>query len=308
MNIPYGMKRNMTYLACGVIPVFAVFILALMGLPVIGVYVFTFLIAVILSIMISFVTGNNPWLQTLMGKYIFVDDVNSTGIVGQYNAKAINEQNNRILMEIDFGKRKEYRSYDRRFMKRFTAPIYSILRWKTEEKKLEELIVDLQAGKITKEEFMGGLNSPEWQTLQMHVKRKDLDQYNFATQHFTKMYYNSQTGMCLSKPQMGETEKAFMVEFINMDLLHETRLLNKTLRDFMRHTFDTIMNKIAGILSSPGAKIVIILVIVMVIILVVIMFVPAAHDALLGTAQAVSSTTTNTGIQNIPNTGTGSGA
>lgn len=278
MWIPYEIKWTFSHVLPPVVSVFSIFVLMLLGIPIIGVYLFALIFALAVGFTSASLMGKNPLIQTLMGKYVLVADVNSTGIIGLYNARTINEENDRVRLKIFFPNRVEERTFDRSLFKRFRLPIPAVLTFTKEENE-------------------------EYETLKMGVKKADLDTVQFGSEHFSLIFYNSMTGNVMPKPQLSEVEKALIVEHVNNDLLRETRRLNTTIRDFMRHTFDTIFDKVGNLLGNPMVQGIIGVLIIVFILFIIISFVPGAQEALLGSSKTVADTAANTGITPLPNTG-----
>lgn len=110
--------------------------------------------------------------------------------------------------------------------------------------------------------------------------------------YLTMLFYDSETGMFLTKPYMREVEKQMQAEYLSLNEWRELKALNTQMRDFTRSTFDLIGQKFGAIFGSPMFKILIIIIIVVGIIAALIMFFPQITNTLLPAAKSI-----------IPNTG-----
>lgn len=126
------------------------------------------------------------------------------------------------------------------------------------------------------------------------MPRTEYEKSAWRHDYLTILFYDSETGMFLTKPYMREAEKKMQAEYLSLNEWKELKELNKTMRNFTRTTFDLIGQKFGGMFSSPMMKLVIIVIVVMIIIGGLIMFFPQIQQAVMPAVKTATGTASST--------------
>lgn len=253
----YKRIRGILFLVCATFPFFLVFVLQFLSFPLIGNFVIGIIVAILFALIGYWVTGNNAWIKAIQGDAVLVMDVNSTGVGKVYNAKVLTNPFGGIDLNIDFGKDTETLAYDRRMAHRVQSPQKGVMGFFKGNK---------QEGLMEKVVF----------TIDNETYEKAAWHYDYLTMFF----YDSQLGILVTKPVIGEQEKELMSEYINLNEWRETKNLCKQMEALTNHMFNLLGQNISRLLENPIVRIIIIVFVLIIIGLVVMMFVPGVADAI----------------------------
>jgi hypothetical protein len=260
MIIPYKLQKLTLFIITGLFPVLVSTLLLFLGFPILGVFAGGIVTAVFLAMAGHWMSSTNAWVQAIQDSKILIIDVNSTGIAGFFVADIIE---NKLIGGIDIVMpNREKRSFTREMMQLLALPKRAIMKVITKEDGKEKVVFE--------------------------IAREDFTQAKFSAGYLSLFFYNSQTGMFLSKPQISQTEKELMIDYITLNEWREVKELGKTMRDFMRFTMDQIMDRMTALFGNPLVKIILFGLIIVIIIAVLISVFPQAQ-AFLFPAQPAST-------------------
>jgi hypothetical protein len=264
----YKLKRLIIFLVVGAVSPMVCFFLFFMLFPLMGILVWSLVVGLILAGAGYIITGANAWVKAIQGDSLIVIDVNSTGVGKFYNATVNNNPFGGIDLKVDFGGGEtETRAYDRKVTHRIQSPLKLLMQpW---NKKSEENVGELE------------------KKISFSIPKDEYEKCAWHYDYLTMLFYDSETGMFLTKPYMREVEKQMQAEYLSLNEWRELKELNKTMRDFTRSTFDLIGQKFGVLFGNPIVKFIIIIAIVVGAIILLIMAFPTLMSAL---TPAVKST------------------
>jgi len=226
--IEYKIKKLMVSIATGIIPIFVILFLALLGINILIIMFVGMIVGLSVGLIGNIITSNNNWIKAIEKRGMLCFDINSSGIVRVFNV-TINVPD--ITLQTHKGK--ESRLYDRM--------ISFVLKQPDKDKV--------------------GLDEKEDETLKFDMPKKDFQNSLFKSDYLNFLIYNSQTGMFLTKEFLAKREKELMIEYVTLNEWKELKELNKIMRDFTRQTMDTINNSLMDVFARPIFKIIAIILI-----------------------------------------------
>lgn len=226
MNLPFKIKEILAGALAGLIPILAFVLIGFytknLTLGLVG-----GLISVGVSVFTTELLLREPLTRAIKGEGILVHDLNGTGNIQQYLCKIKGRE-----MEIGLGKRKFTNIFDRNLL-HYLKPAKTGKVTITNENNINFTLTD--------EQFQDAL---------------------FKSKGIPMIYYNSKTGLVLTKEVLNNMENSLLVETIALTQLEQVKQLRFELKVLAKIVADEFSSKIWDFLSHPIVKVIIFVMIV----------------------------------------------